>query len=127
MKAIALTLALAALALTACRDESPGWLAELQRQIQDEPVTNPPSQILRFDLDGRTVYYRPPYCCDVFGVLYANDGTVLCHPDGGITGAGDGRCPEFFARRQACARVWADPRGKRVPDACAAGSADPVR
>lgn len=122
-----MTLALTLSALTACRDEGPAWLADLQRQIAEEPATNPPSQILRFELVGRPVYYRPPYCCDIQGVLYSEDGTVLCHPDGGFTGTGDGRCPEFFTRRRDCVQVWADPRAKRVPDGCAHPAPDPVR
>lgn len=115
-------LAIALIALAGCRDDAPPWLAQLQAHMAAAPVTNPPSQIVAFEFDGRTVFYRPPYCCDVQGVLYGADGTVLCHPDGGITGDGDGRCPRFFAERRDCRVVWADPRGKAAPDACAAAT-----
>jgi hypothetical protein len=56
------------------------------------------------------VWYVPARCCDVPGVVYAADGSMLCEPDGGITGRGDGRCPDFAAARRDGVVVWRDPR-----------------
>ena len=91
-------------------DESPSWVQALIAQIQSEPVTNPPSAIFSYRYRGKTVYFRPSRCCDVASVLYDRDGSVLCAPDGGIIGNGDGRCPDFFAARSAERLVWRDPR-----------------
>lgn len=33
---------------------------------------------------------------DVNSTLYDRCGTIVCHPDGGFTGRGDGQCPDFF-------------------------------
>ncbi|HEX5759250.1 MAG TPA: hypothetical protein VF121_08650 [Thermoanaerobaculia bacterium] len=119
MKRSALVLLLCAASLMplACDDssptepgESPSWLQALIARIESEPVTNPPSAIFSYRYRGETVYFRPSRCCDVASVLYDRDGNVLCAPDGGITGNGDGRCPDFFAARSEERLVWRDPR-----------------
>jgi hypothetical protein len=56
------------------------------------------------------VYYVPSKCCDVPSVLYDSAGAVVCSPDGGITGKGDGRCTDFFDARRDEVVVWRDPR-----------------
>ena len=104
------------LALAACAasipyaPERPAWLKALIAQIASEPVTNPPSSIIRYRYRGVTVYYRPARCCDIFADLYDERGTVICHPDGGITGGGDGRCADFATARSEEEVVWEDPR-----------------
>ena len=37
-------------------------------------------------------------------------GTVLCAPDGGIDGRGDGRCPDFLAERKEERILWRAPK-----------------
>jgi len=91
----------------------PEWLAALIEDTQNQPVTNPPGLIVRGDYGGQRVYYRAPYCCDIPGTVYTSEGAVLCTADGGFTGHGDGRCPDFWATLASCAVVWTDPRGKR--------------
>ncbi len=88
----------------------PAWLEALIARIASEPVTNPPSSIIRYRYHGATVYYRPARCCDIFADLYDESGTLICHPDGGITGGGDGRCGDFATARTEEQLVWADPR-----------------
>lgn len=102
--------------LTACstsfpsEPQRPAWLQSLIAQIASEPVTNPPSSIISYRYRGATVYYRPARCCDIFADLYDEEGTLICHPDGGITGGGDGRCSDFATARSMEELVWADPR-----------------
>jgi Domain of unknown function (DUF6970) len=88
----------------------PDWLSSLIRNLETQAVQNPPLSIARYEYKGQFVYYVPPRCCDVWGDLYQSDGAVLCHPDGGFTGRGDGRCPDFFADRKNELIVWRDPR-----------------
>jgi hypothetical protein len=90
---------------------NPVWVWKLIVQFQLEPVGNPPQSIWRYQFEGRTVYYIPPQCCDMFGSLYDANGTYLCAPDGGITGRGDGRCPNFQSERTNGELLWKDPRG----------------
>jgi hypothetical protein len=89
------------------------WLDALVDQILSEPVRNPPAYVAQYVYQGQTVYYVPPYCCDAMGRLYDTDGNVLCNPDGGFSGNGDGRCPDFFETREGGEILWNDPRETR--------------
>jgi hypothetical protein len=89
---------------------SPGWLTTVTRQIEAQPVANPPAFIARYEYKGETVYFVPQRCCDVMSVVYRTDGTVMCKADGGFAGTGDGRCPDFFAERRNERIIWRDPR-----------------
>ena len=46
----------------------------------------------------------------MFSDLYDADGNLLGHPDGGITGQGDGKLPDFQEERSDEQVVWADDR-----------------
>jgi hypothetical protein len=81
----------------------------IARQLA-QPKKNPPGSLWHYTYRGQSVYYVPPSCCDVESELHAGDGTVLCRPDGGMTGRGDGKCPDFFEVRTDEKRLWADPR-----------------
>jgi hypothetical protein len=87
----------------------PQWLAALIFNLEHPPVSNPPSVIARYEFHDKLVYYVAPRCCDIRGVLYDSAGNILCEPDSGITGAGDGRCPDFFAQRRSERIVWRPP------------------
>ena len=108
---------LAALSLLGCAgimspgDDVPAWVVGLIRQMESEPVANPPAFVARYEYRDAEVYYVPPRCCDVPSTLYDASGTVLCHPDGGLAGDGDGRCPDFLAERRNEKIVWRDRRG----------------
>ena len=103
------------LAATACaptsQDELPVFLRELTEQIEAAPVSDSPGSIWRYSYEGQIVYYVPPFpCCDRFSTLYDPAGVIVCAPDGGITGNGDGNCADFFESRSAEYRVWSDAR-----------------
>lgn len=89
---------------------NPRWVDQLIVQFENDPVGNPPRSIWKYQYGGRTVYYFPAQCCDQFSVLCDSTGAVLCAPDGGFTGGGDGRCPDFFQQRTNEVLVWMDPR-----------------
>jgi hypothetical protein len=52
--------------------------------------TKPSEDISPDWLTGETVYYVVMECCDQFSDLLDADGELIGHPDGGITGRGDG-------------------------------------
>jgi hypothetical protein len=89
------------------------WLADLIQRLSDAPVASPPASIVEYDYRGQTVYYVPPRCCDIESDLYDRHGVLLCHPDGGLTGRGDGRCSDFLDTRRNERLIWTDPRGSR--------------
>lgn len=86
------------------------WLDGLIEQEKTNPVVNPPSSITECNYNGEVVYYLPARCCGVYGFLFNNDGEIICSPDGGFTGRGDGRCVDFFSERIDCETIWADNR-----------------
>ena len=94
----------------AAPDEAGAWLTALIAQLEGAPPENPPVVIARYEYKGETVYFLPQRCCDQMSVLYHADGAVICHPDGGFAGTGDGQCPDFFTQRRDEHIVWRDAR-----------------
>jgi hypothetical protein len=88
----------------------PDWLTPVIAELEREPVANPPAYLASYEYKGETVYYLPPRCCDVPSTVYGPTGTILCSADGGLTGRGDGRCPDFFAERRDEQIIWRDQR-----------------
>ena len=97
------------------RGEIPDGIADLIERLEAEPVADPPASVTQYTFRGETVYYVPPRCCDVYGTLYNRDGLLVGHPEGGFTGEGDGRLPDFFDGRSDPNVVWEDSR-TRGPD-----------
>jgi hypothetical protein len=114
MKTITLFIAILVLSLSACAQKAvepnsasnaPNIAAKLDTKLpwlqikiwdyQSKPVSNPPRSVIKTTFEGKSVYYVPPVCCDIPSELYAEDGTLMCYPSGGITGNGDGKCPMF--------------------------------
>lgn len=88
----------------------PPFVTALVEQYRAGPMDNTPQSIWRYTYENRDVYYVPPVCCDVPSMLYDGDGNVLCSPDGGITGRGDGRCADFSTQRSNGVAIWTDLR-----------------
>jgi hypothetical protein len=88
----------------------PPAVMALIQDLKTQPVANPAAYVASYDYGGQVVYYVPPRCCDIFGNLYSGDGQVICHPDGGLAGSGDGRCPDFLSQRKNEAVIWRDTR-----------------
>ena len=88
----------------------PPAVAALIQDLKRQPVANPPAYVASYEYGGQVVYYVPPRCCDIFGNLYNAGGKVICHPDGGLAGHGDGRCPDFFSLRKHETIIWRDTR-----------------
>jgi len=111
-------LALAAffvLALSTCKkvdvpDDTPRAIKKIVREFQEQSKTNPPASVVEYSFEGRKVYYVPPRCCDIPSTLFDSKGEVICHPDGGLFGGGDGACPSFFADRSDERLIWKDKR-----------------
>ncbi|MBI4297681.1 MAG: hypothetical protein HY676_04040 [Chloroflexi bacterium] len=89
---------------------TPTWQNDLILKLSREPVVNPPASIIQYEYKDQVVYYVPPRCCDIFSDLYDANGNLLGHPDGGITGRGDGKFPDFLQERKGELVVWQDER-----------------
>jgi len=51
--------------------------------------------VARHVIDGNIYYYLRSPCCDAPNFLYDQNGKYVCAPDGGLSGLGDGRCPNL--------------------------------
>ncbi len=90
--------------------DPPQCLRNYVKDIMNGEVKNPPQKIFRYQYNGRTVYYVTAPCCDFFSDLLDADCKLIGHPDGGITGRGDGKITDFHAKRSGETLVWEDPR-----------------
>ena len=100
--------------LAACSQATPSsnpdWVDEMIKKYESEPVGNPQQSIWRYEYNGEMVYFVPAQCCDMYSTLYDASGNVLCAPDGGFTGKGDGKCSDFFDKRTNEQLIWQDAR-----------------
>lgn len=78
--------------------------------FKNQPVANPPIDVYQYLYNGELVYYVSAPCCDQYTILYDENCNIICHPDGGITGKGDGKCPDFFEKRTNEKVIWQDDR-----------------
>ena len=65
--------------------------------MKSDPKVNPPQSVTQYAYKGSAVFYITAGCCDQFNPVYNSDCDYLGAPDGGITGKGDGKIPDFFA------------------------------
>ena len=88
----------------------PAWLKARIADVLAERKRNPITRILRYTYGGQTVYYISAPCCDQYSNVFDTKGRLVCQPDGGITGKGDGKCPDFDKNKTNEKLVWQDPR-----------------
>jgi len=114
MKTYLLAIIAMIILLTGCSQTSqtanPAWVDRLIEQSESDPVGNPPLSVWRYEYNSQVVYFVPAHCCDISSVVYDVEGNGICAPDGGITGDGDGRCPDFFDQRTDEQLIWQDTR-----------------
>lgn len=69
-----------------------------------------PQSITEYEYKGRKVYYVKMPCCDFFNEVYDSSCNLLGHPDGGITGRGDGKLPDFNTEKKKAKIIWQAPK-----------------
>lgn len=92
------------------RDLDKSCADKLISVLKTEEVRNPPAEIWEYEVEGKKYYYVTSYCCDMFSDLYDDSCTLICHPDGGITGTGDGKCGELKEKLIEGKLIWKDDR-----------------
>lgn len=86
------------------------WLNAYIAMLEKMPVANPPAKIIQYTWNEEIVYYEPPRCCDIWSSLYDSEGNIICHPDGGLCGYGDGGCPDINSELKDPVIIWEDNR-----------------
>lgn len=99
---------LIAIATFSCRQDNLAANAPecIEAMIPVEDEAENIVSITRYRFEGEKVYYVVSECCDQFNNVYDKDCNVICAPDGGITGRGDGNCPAFFSDATKKKLIW---------------------
>ena len=72
--------------LPSCID---GKISEIESEELDD------RKVFTFLYKDARVYYVSARCCDFPSELYDLNCNVICYPDGGFTGSGDGKCRDL--------------------------------
>lgn len=78
--------------------------------FKKEAKQNPPRSVIEYTYKGEKVYYIPPPCCDQFSDVFDSNCNLLGHPDGGMTGRGDGKLKGFQEEITDEKVIWKDER-----------------
>jgi hypothetical protein len=84
----------------------------VQRIIDDskkEDPPMPPVQVDEYLYKGKKVYLFTAQCCDFYNMVYDDSCRNICAPTGGITGKGDGKCPDFDSTAKLVKNIWKNP------------------
>ncbi|WP_339923153.1 hypothetical protein [uncultured Cyclobacterium sp.] len=105
---------LSSLAIMSCTDlelekDVPNCIKQKIKKIQKEDVHNPPASVWEWKVESHTYYYITSNCCDQYNYLFDENCNVICAPDGGFSGTGDGNCPDFTAEIEKTL-IWEDNR-----------------
>jgi len=96
--------------LATCDPSVPDCVNAAIEKIKSEPAWNPPAKVYRYNFNGKKVYYIPSHCCDIPSILLDESCKPVCSADGGLSGGGDGKCPDFFNKRTKQELIWQDER-----------------
>jgi hypothetical protein len=88
----------------------PAWINSLVAELNSKPVLDSPESISQYLYKGKIVYYFAPACCGKMSNLYDEQKNIICKPDGGDDGRGDGKCPGFTAERKHGKIIWEENR-----------------
>lgn len=69
-----------------------------------------PQRVFEYMYKGKKVYYVVMPCCDFYNEVYDANCKFLGAPDGGFTGKGDGKIPDFFTEAKSEKLVWGTPK-----------------
>ena len=69
-----------------------------------------PQRVIEYVYKGKKVYYVVMPCCDFYNEVYDAKCNFMGAPDGGFTGKGDGKLPDFFAEVKSEKLVWGTPK-----------------
>jgi len=90
-------------------NETGPWPACIKKKLDSfklMPRHEQPQKVLEYLYKGKKVYYIEMPCCDFFNEVYDANCNLLGAPDGGFTGKGDGKLPDFHEKATNEKLVW---------------------
>lgn len=121
MKLFMLLLAVPVLMSETCKNKKadpntindiPSCIQQKIDSIKTQPRWNPPAEVNEYNYNGKRVFLFSSDCCDFYNTLLDTVCNYICAPNGGLTGKGDGKCPDFDQTAKHIRLVWKDPREK---------------
>ncbi|HET8871644.1 MAG TPA: hypothetical protein VFM48_14445 [Aquabacterium sp.] len=88
----------------------PRWLQAKVDRYAALPPEQAAQAVWQIQVRGQPAYLEIAPCCDQLNPLFDAQGRLMCHPSGGLTGIGDGRCPHPADRGQSPRLIWTHPR-----------------
>jgi len=84
----------------------PACLDEKIKAMVSDPNQGSPVSVTRYMYRQQTVYYMVSPCCDKFNIVYDSVCNILGYPDGGFSGKGDGKMPDFKNETSGEKVIW---------------------
>ena len=84
----------------------PACLQERIEALAKDPSEGSPVKVTLYTWQAQKVYYVVSPCCDKFNMVLDRQCQILGYPDGGYTGRGDGKMPDFFKEATDPKVVW---------------------
>jgi hypothetical protein len=84
----------------------PEWLRIRLADYDAQTGAGAPRAVHALAYGSGTAYLVTAGCCDQLDPLIDSSGTLICHPSGGYTGRGDGKCPGRLPPADQQREVW---------------------
>ena len=81
------------------------------KSMSADPNEGSPISVTAYNYKGKIVYYMVSPCCDKYNVVYDSVCNILGYPDGGFTGRGDGKMPDFRKEATDNRLIWEAKKG----------------
>ena len=96
-----------ALAFVSCENANYRQIPKPIRKLILEQKGNCLTSVQKYHYQAKDVYlFESSSCADYPAVVYDENGDVICMPSGGLSGAGDGKCPCFYEEATNKEVVW---------------------
>jgi len=96
----------AASTATPGKDSIPSCIREKINKFKGMQSHEQPQRVIEYTYKGKKVYYIAMPCCDFFNEVYDDKCNMLGAPDGGFTGKGDGKLPDFATEAKHEKLIW---------------------
>jgi len=88
------------------KDSIPPCIRKKIDSFKLKEIHEQPQMVTEYNYKGKKVYYVTVPCCDFFNEVYDDKCNYLGAPDGGFTGRGDGKIPDFAQEAKNAKVIW---------------------